>query len=557
MFRKSILSAAALAMTLSLAACGGGSDSVPPAPQAVGDTVALTASGRLISFNHDTPTGLVGSIAVSGLLGSEMLLGIDTRTSNDPATNGLLYGLGSNGTIYMLDPSTGSAKVASTLKALAGDDNPFTTLSGTSFGVDFNPVANRLRVVSNTGQNLRINVDTGDTITDGVIAPASAAVSASAYTNAFAGTTSTQLFNLNLATNTVDLQDPPNNGTLVTGAALGVAPTAVNGFDIDARNNTGYAAMTVGSSTSLYRINLAPVAPANAATLMGTIAGGEAIRGLALIQPKALAVTGLTTANQLVTFDPRRPNTLTNNVAITGLAGGETMLGMDVRPQDGLLWALSSTGRLYTLDAVTGAATFKVALAADATDTTAPFTGLDASTTVSVDFNPVANRLRVVTAAGQNLRIAVVNVVSATGITTPAGATTTDGAINRASGAASVLAAAYTNSYAGAAATKLYDIDGIADMLALQDPPNDGTLTNIGALGVDATDVVGLDIAGGSNGLILAAIRDGNSGPHLLRTVSLATGVTSLYANATGNASLSQIGGANGPALRDLAISIK
>ena len=101
------------------------------------------------------------------------------------------------------------------LRAATGSANPFTNLSGANFGVDFNPVADRLRVVSNTGQNLRINVDTGDTINDGTIAPASASVSASAYTNAFPGTTTTRLFNLNLATNSLDLQDPPNNGTLV------------------------------------------------------------------------------------------------------------------------------------------------------------------------------------------------------------------------------------------------------------------------------------------------------------------------------------------------------
>lgn len=527
-------------MTLGLAACGGGGgdvSSVVPGPVAVGDTIALSASGRLFSFNRDTPGTEVGSVVVSGLVADETLLGIDIRPAD-----GVLYAVGSKGSIYKVVASTGVATVASTLRAAAG--STFSALSGTSFGVDFNPVADRLRVVSNTGQNLRINVDNGDTITDGAIAPTSAAVSASAYTNAFPGTSTTRLFNLNLATNTLDLQDPPNNGTLVTGAPLGVITTAVNGFDIDARTNAGFAALTVGSTTSLYRVNISAVAPAAAATLVGRISNGDSIRGLALVQPRAVNVTGLTSDNRLVAFNPASPNTLSGNVAITGLNAGENILGMDFRPADNQLWALSSTGRLYTLNAATGAATFRVALAADAADLTLPYTALDGSLTASVDFNPAADRLRVITPLGQSLRI---NVAT--------GATTTDGVINRASGPASVLAAAYTNSFAGTTATALYDLDGTGDVLALQNPPNDGTLVNVGTVGVDITGFAGLDIAGGDNGLVLAALRTGTSGPFSLRTILLSTGASSLYLNTTGNAALSQIGGANGPELRDIAIN--
>ena len=543
MFRLSALSSAALALTLGLAACGGHDDDDLPAPApivtvSVGDTFALTTSGRLISFNRATPGTQVGSVAVTGLASAETLLGIDIRPAN-----GVLYALGSNGGIYRIDPATGVASLSSTLRAAAGDDNPFTGLSGTSFGVDFNPVPDRLRVVSNTGQNLRINVETGDAITDGTITPVGAAVSASGYTNAFPGATSTRLFNLNLASNTLDLQDPPNNGTLVSGPPLGVTATAANGFDIDARNNTGYAALTVGGATSLYRINLAATAPTAAATLVGAIAGGEGIRGLALVQPGVMNVTGLTADNRLVGFDARSPNTLASNVAISGLNAGERILGIDVRPADSQLWALSNTGRLYTLNPTTGAATFRVALSADPADTTAPFTTLDGSTTLSVDFNPAADRLRVVSPAGQSLRI---NVAT--------GATTTDGVINRASGAASVLAAAYGNNFAGTTVTTLFDLDGNADVLTIQNPPNDGTLTNVGALGVDIAGAVAFDIAGGDNGLVLAALRTGVTGPFLLQTISLATGAVTPYLNTSGNAALSQIGGASGPVLIDIAI---
>lgn len=535
---------ALLALTLGLAACSGSSDdpaplpTPAPTPVSVGDTVVLTASGKLVSFSRATPGTAVGSIAITGLKSGETLLGIDYRPAN-----GVLYALGNAGSVYRVDPSTGVATLSSTLRAAAGDDNPFAALSGSSFGVDFNPVPDRMRVVSNTGQNLRINVETGDAITETAISP-SAAVSDAAYTNSFASAVSTRLFDINLSTNTLDLQSPPNDGTLVTGAPLGVAPTAVNGFDIDARNNTGYAALTVGGATSLYRINVAAAAPTAAATLIGAIAGSEPITGLALAPTAAPTVTGLTTDNRLVSFNPRSPNALTSNVAITGLNAGENILGMDVRPADGQLWALSSTGRIFTLDAATGAATFRIALTADAADTTAPFTALDGSATLSVDFNPVPDRMRVVSPLGQNLRI---NVAT--------GATFTDTPISRTSAPASVLAAAYTNSFAGTTATSLFDLDGNMDVLALQSPPNDGILTDVGLLGLDIAGFAALDIAGGDNGLILAALRSGATGPFLLNTIALTTGAATPYANTTGNPALSQIGGASGPALRDIAIS--
>jgi hypothetical protein len=100
----------------------------------------------------------------------------------------------------------------------------------------------------------------------------------------------------------------------------------------------------------------------------------------------------------------------------------------------------------------------------------------------------------------------------------------------------------------------LFNLVAAADMLSLQAPPNDGTLTNVGALGVDITANAAFDIAGGANGLALAALRTGTSGPFTLYSVSLTTGAATLYRNTSGNAALNQIGGANGPALLDIAI---
>ena len=118
-----------------------------------------------------------------------------------------------------------------------------------------------------------------------------------------------------------------------------------------------------------------------------------------------------------------------------------------------------------------------------------------------------------------------------------------------------MIASAYTNSYAGTASTMLHNLEQNSDVLTLQNPPNDGTLFNIGALGLDITGTAGFDIGGGDNGLILAALRPGTSGPFSLYTVSLTTGVATLHRNTSGNAALSLIGGSVGPAnLIDIAI---
>jgi len=543
-FPKLIL---ASSIALALAACGSSNhhDDVTPAPtptppvMTAGDVFALTASNKLVSFNRDAPGTVRTTVAVTGLQSGENLVGIDFRPAN-----GLLYAVGSSGRIYTLDTTSGAATLKATLGADPADTTaPFTALAGTDFGVDFNPVADRLRIVSNTGQSLRINVDTGATTTDGNIngGAANAAVSAAAYTNSFAGTASTALYVLDTATDTLYLQNPPNDGTLSMPVALGVDAGAANGLDIDARSNTAYAVLTVGGARNLYTINLA--ATTNAATSVGAVGVTEDIRGIALRTPQAPTLLGLTDDGRLVSFKHTAPNTVDASVALSGMAGGETLLGFDIRPKDGLLYGITSNARIVTIDPATGAATVKATLAADAADTTAPYTAI-AGSAFAVDFNPAADRLRVIGNAGQSLRINV-----------DTGATTTDGAINRAGAAPVVTAAAYTNSYANAASTMLYDIDGASASLALQNPPNDGTLVNVGALGVAVQGEGGMDIAGGANGLVLAALRTAVNGPSSLYRIDLATGAATPV-NGTATPATSVIGSGI-PGLRDIAIWMK
>ncbi|MEV4777829.1 DUF4394 domain-containing protein [Burkholderia sp. LMU1-1-1.1] len=529
------------AIAASLAACGftedidKDDDDKPPQAGETGDVFVLTASNKLLSFDRATPATIRTTATVTGLQAGENLLGIDYRPAD-----GQLYGVGSTGRIYTLNGVTGAATLKSTLAADSADTSaPFTALAGTEFGVDFNPAADRLRIVGNTGQSLRVNVDNGATTTDGSIngGAANTAVNAAAYTNSFAGTAGTTLFVVDSVNGTLYTQNPPNNGTLANPVSLGVAATSVAGFDIDARTNTGYAVMTVGGARNLYTINLG--ATANAATLVAAVGASEDLRGVAVRTPAAPVVYGLTSDGRIVSFKTSTPNTLDSNVAITGLSGSERLLGFDIRPKDGLLYGLSSIGRIVTIDPATGAITAKATLAADAGDSSSPFSNL-IGTGFAVDFNPVADRLRVISDAGQNLRVNV-----------DTGATTTDGPVN----STGVTAAAYTNSYAGATTTVLYDINTSGGNLVTQNPPNDGILVNVGSLGANAVGDVAMDIAGGANGLALAALRGSTNGASLLYRVDLATGAA-VPVNGTGTVANSAIG--NGQVgLIDLAISLK
>jgi hypothetical protein len=231
----------------------------------------VSVSNQLVRFDSATPANVTTIGAITGLQAGENILGIDFR----PAT-GQLYALGSTSRLYVINLSTGAATAVGTAGAF--------TLSGTDFGFDFNPTVDRLRVVSNTGQNLRLNPNDGTlTANDGALNPGTPSVTAAAYTNSFAGATATTLYDIDTNSDRLLIQNPPNAGTLVDVGALGVNADGVNGFDITTGNNTAFAALQVGGATGLYRINLTT----GAATLIGQIGSGAALRGLAIVAGSA------------------------------------------------------------------------------------------------------------------------------------------------------------------------------------------------------------------------------------------------------------------------------
>src|SRR3954471_838947 len=71
----------------------------------------------------------------------------------------------------------------------------------------------------------------------------------------------------------------------------------------------------------------------------------------------ATTIFGVDSANNLVRFDSATPGTIISTAPIVGLAAGESVLGIDFRPQDGKLFALGSTSRLYSINFTSNPAT--------------------------------------------------------------------------------------------------------------------------------------------------------------------------------------------------------
>ena len=235
----------------------------------------LTGAGRLVRFNVSSlRTQLVGQI--TGLVSPDTaLIGIDFRVQD-----GLLYGVGNGGGVYTIDTNNAQVTFVNSLTV---------PLAGTFFGVDFNPAADRLRIISDTGQNLRHNVNSGGTtLADGTLTytpppidpttpaplpPPALGVVAAAYTNNdLDANTATTLLVIDSTMDQIAIQSPANNGILVPTGKLGVDIDAIAGFDIFSDlvdgvtvQNRAFATLLIDRTYSFYQIDLLT----GAATFLG------------------------------------------------------------------------------------------------------------------------------------------------------------------------------------------------------------------------------------------------------------------------------------------------
>lgn len=250
---------------------------------------SLSNNGQsLVRFDSAAPGTVVNVGQISG--DAVHLDGLDFRPAD-----GMLYGYnGSDSGIYRLNLNTGATTRVST------STSPVTV----PLGIDFNPVADRLRVVTPNQENRRINIATGAATNDGALAYGSTDANQgktphiidAAYTNSDTNpATGTQLYYIDSVLDALVTTNNPNGGVLSTVGALGLDANDYTGFDIFTAadgSNIGYASINSGRSTGLYSINLA----SGAATLIGDI-GASNLYGLAVMpsavpEPSSLMLIG-------------------------------------------------------------------------------------------------------------------------------------------------------------------------------------------------------------------------------------------------------------------------
>jgi hypothetical protein len=245
-------------------------------------------------------------------------------------------------------------------------------------------------------------------------------------------------------------------------------------------------------------------------------------------------VIGLQSDNTLIAFRHSNPGSVSVLPAVTGLAAGETLLGIDQRALNGEIFVLGSSSRLYSVNLATGVAT-------------APGPNFAPVLTPGVeygfDFNPTVDRIRVVNAAGENRRLrpdtgahvatdTMLTYVGLPGVTPRA------------------VGTAYTNSQPGGVPVgsvrqliidSELDILGEVGSMAGGNPSfNGGMVTQLGSLGVDTNDLVGFDISGPS-GLALVSLTDGLTNISSLYTINLTNGSTMLLGGIGNNLTIRDI----------------
>ncbi|MHA3704327.1 DUF4394 domain-containing protein [Jatrophihabitans sp. YIM 134969] len=254
-----------------LAATAGAAPVAPPSTASAPVALLLGADGRSLTVLR-ADTGVLSPMRkITGFkAGETALVGIDVRVQD-----GKTYAVGNAGVVYTVTDKGVLTKVRKLT----------VPLSGTAFGVDFNPAANALRIISDTGQNLRqtfVDTTTGtveDLALNYVAGTTATGLSAAAYTNNdLSANSGTTLFDIDTALDQVVTQAPANNGTLQLTGKLGADVTDI-GFDIftqiddtgRATDNTGYAVVPDGAgNTTLHTVSLLTGQAPVRATLTGS-----------------------------------------------------------------------------------------------------------------------------------------------------------------------------------------------------------------------------------------------------------------------------------------------
>jgi Domain of unknown function (DUF4394)/Calx-beta domain len=205
--------------------------------------------------------------------------------------------------------------------------------------------------VTGAGEDIRVNPTTGLVITDAPLNPGNPQGIGAAYTNSYAGATLTTLYDIDGASNSLVIQNPPNNGTLVLVGALGITPDNAQdlGFDITPAGNAAYLIARVAGVTRLYSVNLTT----GPATPVGTVGDGATpISGFAIannvVRPSADAVVHEGAGTATVTVE--RLSAHLGARVDYATANGTAVAGTDYDARSGtLVFAAGETTKTITV----------------------------------------------------------------------------------------------------------------------------------------------------------------------------------------------------------------
>ena len=229
----------------------------------------------------------------------------------------------------------------------------------------------------------------------------------------------------------------------------------------------------------------------------------------------AESLVAINSNNQISVFDSGNAAGATFNT-ITGAAAGKTFVGIDLRPSNNLVYGVTTSNQIFTLDAYTGNSSLVATLSNNI---------ITSANGYGIDFNPVneasgLTSFRIVGSNGQNFAVnadtgSVTNFANNTGTATPSHLI-----------GAGYTGVAYSNSNPSvpASATSLYYINSVTDELFVASSAfNTPFITKVGALGHEILRANGLDIS--SSGIAYSSfLMDDGTGKSVLTTINLATG---------------------------------
>jgi hypothetical protein len=523
----------------SLSACNSssGGSSAPPINATV---FAVRGDNELIRFHPDVPDMVEVIATITPLDGGEQIIDIDFRSAEGDQA---LYALTNAGRLLIVDPESGEAT------EVAGFVPPFAVDPELVAAMDFKPTGQvTLRLLDRAGESRRVAPPFDEEgLTDGALGYLADALVAAAYSHPAPGSDQTALFAIDIeAARLMRIgglpagggdcdedrpypEDNPNCGAVFEIGPLGVDVTAVGGYDIVQLGliNEHYAVLEVEESHAIYALdagNGAATAVSDALDIddiIGLVAQYEDGGPLGLLFDSLPAVLG--SGERLISLlhsSGDQPVLVAGvldldagsfnadaSANIDGIGSGEALVGIDLRSADedldgnDTLYALSDAGVLYQLLAGDTAGVIEAVEVSKLVEADDPDQAISlGGNRFAIDFNPRANRLRIISDTGQNLRVNVDD-----------GTTAVDKPLRMLSDPRPLpLATAYENAFVGAEETMQFIIDGRDHSLAAVALPNDGVVVSIGplfAFGAPAEGApMAFNIAGPNNELALIAL---------------------------------------------------